>query len=110
MADKKELTPEEQIKELQDKLAQSEAEKAEQAVLLDEQNERLALADAQKGKSLPVVVDSKKKKYQVLAAKFQHPETGQEVKAEELAKDKELIDLLVKVGSGLLVAYVEPSK
>jgi len=106
----KELTLEEQIAALKSQLAESNAEKEEQAALLDEQNEKLALAEAQKGKPLPVVQDSKKKKYQVLAAKFQHPETGVDVKAEELAKDKELIDQLVKVGSGLLVPYVEPSK
>lgn len=91
-------------------LAAAEAEKAEQAALLDEQNERLALAEAQKGKKLPVVQDSKKKKYQVLAAKFHHPETNEVVKAEELASDKKLVDLLVEKKSGLLAAYVEPSK
>jgi hypothetical protein len=106
----KELTAEEQIAALKAELAKSNAEKEEQAALLDEQNEKLALAEAQKGKSLPVVVDSKKKKYQVMAAKFQHPVSGEEVKAADLAKDRELIDLLVKVGSGLLVGYVEPFK
>lgn len=106
----KQLTPEEQIKALQDQLAKERAEKEEQAALIDEQNERLALAEAQKGRKLPVVQDSKKKKYQVLAAKFQHPETGKTVEAAELAKDAKLVDLLVEKKSGLIVAYVEPSK
>ncbi|MDX5436851.1 MAG: hypothetical protein LPK03_06625 [Pontibacter sp.] len=111
MADKAALTPEqEEIAALKAKLAKAEAENEEQAKLLDEQNEQLALAEAQKGKALPVVVDSKKNKYQVLAAKFQHPETGKEVKAEELAKDKKLVDLLVSVKSGLITAYGETSK
>ncbi|WP_187261307.1 hypothetical protein [Pontibacter beigongshangensis] len=106
----KQLTAEEQIAQLKAELAKSNSEKEEQAALIDEQNERLALAEAQKGRALPVVQDSKKKKYQVLAAKFQHPVTGEDVKADELAKDKNLIDLLIEKKSGLLVAYVEPSK
>lgn len=112
MADNKELSPAEQeIAALKAQLAEANAEKEEQAKLLEEQEERLALAEAQKGKALPVVQDSKKKKYQVLAAKFQHPvDASKVVEAAELTTDKKLVDLLVELGSGLLVAYVEPSK
>ncbi len=110
MAENKELTAEEQIEALKAELAREREEKEEQAALIDEQNERLALAEAQKGNKLPVVQDSKKKKYQVLAAKFQHPETGADVLAAELSADKKLVDLLVEKKSGLLVAYVELTK
>lgn len=138
MADKKELTPEEQIKALQEQLAKSEAEKAEkaaqlnqvnaekeaqakqlaeaeaekeeQAALIDEQNERLALAEASRGNKFPVVAHNKKK-YQICAAKIQHPlKPGVTVTANELAQDKELIALLVKIKSGVLQEVVEQSK
>jgi septal ring factor EnvC (AmiA/AmiB activator) len=131
MADKTELTPEqqeiaalrkqlaesdaekkkqaEQLKKQEDELAASNAEKEEQAKLLEEQEERLSLAEAQKGKPLPVVLHNKKK-YQVLAAKIQHPTNPEvTVSAAQLAEDKDLIALLVKIRSGVLVE-VEPSK
>ncbi|WP_276496711.1 hypothetical protein [Pontibacter litorisediminis] len=104
MAENTELTPEQKrIAELEAQLKKEQEEKKELEELNTQQAEALSLADAQKGKALPVVQDSKKKKYQVLAAKFQHPQDAdKEVKATDLLKDPKLVDLLVEKKSGLV--------
>ncbi|MDX5511364.1 MAG: hypothetical protein LPK01_04015 [Hymenobacteraceae bacterium] len=101
MAENKELTPEQELEQLRKEKAAWDKERAEQEKLIQEQNERLDLAEAQKGKSLPVI-SHKKQKYQVLAAKFKIG--NEEYKAEELQKadNSKLIDTLIEKKSGLL--------
>ena len=95
------LTPEQlEIQELRRQLKASQAENAEKDDLIAEQVEQLDLAEAQKGKTLPVV-NLEKKKYQLLASKFQVG--GHEYQAEDLIENKSLLKKLLEAKSGLLI-------
>jgi hypothetical protein len=90
------LTPEQRI-------AQLEAELKAKDAIIEGQAEELKASEAQGAAALPVITHDKKQ-YRVLAAKFQHK--GQEVKAEDLKGNKELVAELIKAKSGLLQLVV----
>ncbi|QNF34353.1 hypothetical protein HUW51_17085 [Adhaeribacter swui] len=97
--DNTQLTPEQELEILRKRNAELEAQQAEKDQIIAEQLEQLDLAEAQKGNTLPVVAHDKKK-YQLLAAKFQF--AGQEYKAEDLKSDKDLVKKLIEAGAGIL--------
>jgi multidrug resistance efflux pump len=107
VADKKELTPEQQIEALKKQLADQAAEKDAQQAIIDAQEEELKAARAQGTGALPVVTHDKKQ-YRVLARKFIIRNV--EVDAEKLKSDKELVKELVESGSGLLKEVVAETK
>lgn len=99
MAETQKLNPEQELEQLRAENARLKASYEEQEQLIQEQNEQLELAEAQKGKALPVIIIDKKK-HQVMAAKFQFG--GKEYTAEELKEDKDLAKKLKESKSGLL--------
>ncbi|MCA8831954.1 hypothetical protein [Hymenobacter pini] len=91
-------TPEQELARLRSENAKLKEENATATATLEEMGEQLANAEAAAPEQ--VVVKHENAQYRVLAQKFQHK--GQEVKAADLKKNKELVAELIKSGSGLL--------
>lgn len=104
MADK-ELTPAQQIAELQALLKKTTEESAAKDAVIEAQDEQLAAANAQGAAALSVVIHNKKR-YQVLAGQFSIDDKV--IKHTELKANAELVAQLVKDESPLLLLIEEP--
>lgn len=101
----KEITLEEAIKTidaLNKKIEEKDKVIAEQAEQLVELNKALAEAENRKV-SEDTIVKIGKESYKVTIPSFRHPETGEIVKAADLAKNKELCELILKLDETVLV-------
>lgn len=104
MADK-ELTPAQQIAELQALLKKSQEESTAKDAVIEAQDEQLAAANAQGANALSVVIHEKKR-YQVLAGQFSIDDKV--IKHTDLKADAELVAKLVEEKSPLLQLIETP--
>jgi hypothetical protein len=101
----KELTPAQQIAELQALLKKANEESAAKDNIIATQDEQLAAANAQGAGALSVVIHEKKR-YQVLAGQFSIDDKV--ITHTELKTNAELVAKLVKEESPLLLLLEEP--